>query len=163
MTTWRRGRTLAEAGQLPLWAPAAPAGAISDASPELPRLIAQDALEPLLREAAVAAGATVRFGTELAGFREAGRRPDLVDLGAARAELAPGTWWPRTARAAACASPWASAGPGRGIVGRPSVSVYFRADLARPSAAASSTCARSITPTRPAGWPPLTGGAAGCS
>ena len=66
------GRTLAEAGQLPLWSPpaagpaggsaGAPAVAPAEVSPELPCLIAQDTLEPLLREAAVAAGATVRFG-----------------------------------------------------------------------------------------------------
>src|ERR1700722_10227409 len=83
------GRTLAEARQLPLWVPpgagaggapasGTPAGAVGgrgsagaasapatgavEVSPELPCLIAQDTLEPLLREAAVSAGATVRFG-----------------------------------------------------------------------------------------------------
>ena len=66
------GRTLAEAGQLPLWSPpgAGPAGGPAAHRPwrrrrsarSCPCLIAQDTLEPLLREAAVAAGATVRFG-----------------------------------------------------------------------------------------------------
>jgi putative polyketide hydroxylase len=125
------GRTLAEAAQLPLWRP--PGVPVSDISPELPCLLAQDALEPLLREAAVAAGAAVRFGTELAGF---GQDEDevtaqLVDVGSGHRERI-------TARYLIAAD-----GPrsgvrealgigrsGRGVVGRPSVSVYFRADLA---------------------------------
>src|ERR1700727_2182950 len=75
------GRTLAEARQLPLWVPpgagaggapasGTPAVAPAEVSPELPGLIAQDTLEPLLREAAVAAGATVCFGARLAGFTQ---------------------------------------------------------------------------------------------
>src|SRR6201996_1872414 len=73
------GRTLAEAGQLPRWAPPAAgtgggaaggrgARAPVEVSPELPCLIAQDTLEPVLREAAVAAGAGVRFRTALNAF-----------------------------------------------------------------------------------------------
>lgn len=60
------GRTLAEARQLPLWQPSGQAAA--DVSPESPCLIAQDTLEPMLRAAAVDAGATVWFDTELAAF-----------------------------------------------------------------------------------------------
>ncbi|MFE7122375.1 FAD-dependent monooxygenase, partial [Streptomyces sp. NPDC057654] len=63
-----RGRTLAEAERLPLWQPAAAGAPAIDVSPELPALIAQDILEPVLRAAAVDAGATVRFDTELLGF-----------------------------------------------------------------------------------------------
>src|ERR1700759_1524741 len=63
------GRTLAEAEQLPLWQPpASGADRRVEVSPELPSLIAQDTLEPVLRRAAGQAGATVRFGTELVGF-----------------------------------------------------------------------------------------------
>ncbi|HEY3978049.1 MAG TPA: FAD-dependent monooxygenase [Streptosporangiaceae bacterium] len=126
------GRTLAEAEQLPLWLPPGPAGAVSDISPELPCLLAQDALEPLLREAAVAAGATVCFGTELAGFgQDAGAVvAHLRDVGTGRREQV-------TARYLVAADGARSAvrealgirRSGHGIVGGPSVSVYFRADL----------------------------------
>jgi putative polyketide hydroxylase len=128
------GRTLAEAEQLPLWAPAGAggAGAISDASPELPGLIAQDALEPLLREAAAAAGATVRFGTELAGFREAGGAvtADLVDRAGRHAELRARYLVAADGARSGVRQSLGISRSGRGIVGRPSVSVYFRADLA---------------------------------
>jgi putative polyketide hydroxylase len=128
------GPTLAQARQLPLWAPPAAGGpaAIADASPELPCLIAQDTLEPLLREAAVAAGATVRFGTELAGFSEAGG-----EVTAELADVASGRRGELRARYLVAAdgarSPVRQAlgigRSGRGAVGSPSVSVYFRADL----------------------------------
>jgi len=127
------GRTLAQAEQLPLWLPAGPAGPVSDISPELPCLLAQDALEPLLREAAVAAGATVRFGTELAGF---GQDDDevtaqILDVGSGRRERITARYL--IAADGARSSVRAALGigrSGRGVVGRPSVSVYFRADLA---------------------------------
>src|SRR5688500_16236100 len=59
------GHTLAEAEQLPLWQP----GDVDvlEVSPELPCLVAQDALEPVLRAAAQDAGADVRFATPLTG------------------------------------------------------------------------------------------------
>jgi putative polyketide hydroxylase len=126
------GRTLAEAGQLPLWAPpaAAPAGEPVEVSPELPCLIAQDTLEPVLREAAVAAGADVRFRTELTGF--------TADGEGVRADLAgPGTGRLRArylVAADGARSPVREAlgitRSGRGFTGAPMVNVYFRADLA---------------------------------
>jgi putative polyketide hydroxylase len=126
------GRTLAEAGQLPLWTPpaAAPAGEPVEVSPELPCLIAQDTLEPVLREAAVAAGADVRFRTELTGF--------TADGEGVRADLAgPGTGRLRArylVAADGARSPVREAlgitRSGRGFTGAPMVNVYFRADLA---------------------------------
>lgn len=114
------GRTLAESTQLPLFAgTAAPA----ELSPELPCLIAQDLLEPVLREAAVAAGADVRIGTALTGLDGT-----LADLGgeALRAEY--------VVAADGARSPVREslgiARSGLGPVGDPSVNVYFRADLA---------------------------------
>src|SRR4051794_21221403 len=65
------GRTLAESERLPLWQPGG-GGPVVEVSPELPCLIAQDTLEPVLRAAAVEAGADVRFGTPLLGFEQAG-------------------------------------------------------------------------------------------
>ncbi len=58
------GEALSSAKQLPLRPPGG-AGGTAEPSPELPCLLAQDLLEPLLRRAAVEAGADVRFGTEL--------------------------------------------------------------------------------------------------
>lgn len=58
-----RGHTLADAERLPLWRPAGGAEPV-EVSPELPCLIAQDTLEPVLRAAAVDAGADVWSGTE---------------------------------------------------------------------------------------------------
>src|SRR6202000_3291477 len=86
------GRTLAEAGQLPLWAPPGAGGGGGtggepvEVSPELPTLIAQDTPEPVLREAAVAAGADVRFRTELTGFTADGEgvRAELAGPGGGR-------------------------------------------------------------------------------
>ncbi|MGF1237333.1 FAD-dependent monooxygenase [Streptomyces sp. 2-6] len=130
------GRTLAEAALLPLWRPSGPGGPEVELSPEPPCLIAQDTLEPVLREAAVAAGATVRFGTELTAFeqrwetgegevvatlldRTDGRRErlrcrHLVAADGARSTVREASGIGRS---------------GRGPVGEPSVSVYFRADL----------------------------------
>ena len=62
------GRTLAEAERLPLWQP--PDVDALEVSPELPCLVAQDVLEPVLRGAAQDAGADVRFGTALTGFEQ---------------------------------------------------------------------------------------------
>ncbi|GAA5137139.1 FAD-dependent monooxygenase [Pseudonocardia adelaidensis] len=119
------GRTLAEAERLPLRQPAgvdAP-----EVSPELPCLIAQDVLEPVLRAAARDVGADVRFGTALTGF-EQDTDAVVADLGG------------RSVRAAyVVAADGAHSGvrrrlgigrSGRGPVGGPSVNVYFRADLA---------------------------------
>jgi putative polyketide hydroxylase len=141
------GRTLAEAGQLPLWSPpaAGPAGgpggapvvapvvAPGEVSPELPGLIAQDTLEPLLREAAVAAGATVRFGAELTGFTQDGEGVDAVVAGRDGGQ----DGRPLRARYLVAAdgarSPVREAlgitRSGRGFTGGPMVNIYFRADL----------------------------------
>jgi putative polyketide hydroxylase len=138
------GRTLAEAGQLPLWSPPAagpaggPAGAPAvppvEVSPELPCLIAQDTLEPLLREAAVAAGATVCFGTKLTGFTQDGGGVDAMVTGRDHGQ----DGRPLRARYlvaadGACSPVRAALGitrSGRGFTGGPMVNVYFRADLA---------------------------------
>ncbi|AXB47274.1 FAD-dependent monooxygenase [Amycolatopsis albispora] len=118
------GRTLAEATQLPLWQPS---GDVPEVSPEPPCLVAQDVLEPVLRKAAVEAGADVRFGTELLGFDQdsdgvTGKLADgeiradyLVAADGARSGIRESLGITRS---------------GRGAVGEPSVNVYFRADLA---------------------------------
>jgi putative polyketide hydroxylase len=126
------GRTLAEAEQLPLWLPPRPAGQVSDISPELPCLLAQDALEPLLREAAVAAGATVRFGTELAGFAQDDEvTAQILDVGSGRRERITAQYLIAANGARSGVRQALGIGrSGRGAVGLPSVSVYFRADLA---------------------------------
>ncbi|WP_308257653.1 FAD-dependent oxidoreductase [Pseudonocardia lacus] len=127
------GRTLVESEQLPLWLPPDPDGPVVDASPEPPTLIAQDLLEPVLRAAAVDAGATVRFATELTAFeqRDDGVHAELLDHRAGRR---------RSLRARYLVAADGARSPvrgalgidrsGRGAVGEPSVSVYFRADLA---------------------------------
>jgi putative polyketide hydroxylase len=119
------GRTLAESEQLPLWQP--PGGLGPEVGPELPCLIAQDVLEPVLRAAARDAGADVRFGTALTGFEQDAdgvladldgrslRASYLVAADGARSGV-------RTALGIGRS--------GRGPVGEPAVSVYFRADLA---------------------------------
>ncbi|MHA6621278.1 FAD-dependent monooxygenase [Pseudonocardia sp. DLS-67] len=119
------GRTLAEAEQLPLWQPAgmdAP-----EVSPELPCLIAQDLLEPVLHAAAQDAGADVRFGTALTGFEQDadGLVADLDGrpLRAAYVVAADGARSGTRERLGIRRS-------GRGALGDPSVNVYFRADLA---------------------------------
>jgi 2-polyprenyl-6-methoxyphenol hydroxylase-like FAD-dependent oxidoreductase len=126
------GRTVAEAERLPLFQP--PAGAAGapgagpvEVSPELPCLIAQDTLEPVLRRAAEQAGATVRFGTELLSFRqdEAGVTGALTGGESLRARYlvaADGAHSPVRAALGITRS-------GRGFTGGPMVSVYFRADL----------------------------------
>jgi 2-polyprenyl-6-methoxyphenol hydroxylase-like FAD-dependent oxidoreductase len=126
------GRTLAEAEQLPLWLPEGPDGPVVDISPEPPTLIAQDLLEPVLRAAAVDAGATVRFETELTAFdqRDDGVRAELLDRRTGERE-------PLHARYLVAAdgarSPVREAlgitRSGRGAIGGPVTTVYFRADL----------------------------------
>jgi 2-polyprenyl-6-methoxyphenol hydroxylase-like FAD-dependent oxidoreductase len=128
------GPTLAEAEQLPLWTPSASAGGAGGAggpaevSPEPPSLIAQDTLEPVLRQAAVDAGATVRFGTELTDFAQDGNGV-TAHLGRGGERLrarylvaADGAHSPVRAALGITRS-------GRGFTGGPMVNVYFRADL----------------------------------
>jgi putative polyketide hydroxylase len=119
------GRTLAEATQLPLWQPAGVSA--TEVSPELPCLIAQDVLEPVLRSAAVEAGADVRFGTELVGFEQTA---DEV-VGRLAAEEVRARYL--VAADGAHSGVRESLGitrSGRGAVGAPNVNVYFQADLA---------------------------------
>ncbi|MDI5981682.1 FAD-dependent monooxygenase [Amycolatopsis magusensis] len=120
------GRTLAEAEQLPLWQPSGD-GPEVEVSPEPPCLIAQDVLEPVLRKAAVEAGAQVRFDTEMLGFDEDAdgvtaklhgeeiRARYLIAADGARSGIREALGITRS---------------GRGAVGEPSVNVYFHADLA---------------------------------
>ena len=127
------GRTLAEAVQVPLWIPAGADGVVIEPGPELPSLLAQDVLEPVLRRAAVAAGADVRFSTELTGFTVGadGVVAELYDLAGDRRERCR---VPYLVAADGARSPVREMlgirRSGRGAVGDPVVSVYFRADLA---------------------------------
>jgi putative polyketide hydroxylase len=124
------GRTLAEAEQLPLWRPAGPAGPAAEASPELPCLIAQDLLEPVLRAAAEQAGAQVRFSTELTSFTQTAGHVSarLVDRGGEHRLRAR-----YLVAADGARSPVRKAlgitRSGPGALGQPTVSVYFQADL----------------------------------
>lgn len=124
------GRTLAEARQLPLWQPAGRAAV--DLSPELPCLIAQDTLEPMLRRAAVDAGATVWFDTELTAFEQTptgviGRltgRDGQADTDIEASYLIAADGARSGVREALGITR-----SGRGAIGGPSVNVYFQADL----------------------------------
>jgi putative polyketide hydroxylase len=120
------GHTLAQAAQLPLWQPAGQQP-VADISPELPCLIAQDLLEPLLRTAAARAGAVVLPGTALTGFEQDGDGvTGLLGDTAIRARYL-------IAADGAHSSVREALGitrSGRGAAGPPVVSVYFRADLA---------------------------------
>jgi 2-polyprenyl-6-methoxyphenol hydroxylase-like FAD-dependent oxidoreductase len=128
------GRTLARAEQLPLWQAAGPAGPAEVPSPELPCLLSQDLLEPLLREAAVAAGADVRFDTELLSFAQSddgvdaqlrsGQKGDFTTITARYVIAADGARSPVREFLGIARS-------GNGFTGNPSVSVYFTADLAQ--------------------------------
>jgi 2-polyprenyl-6-methoxyphenol hydroxylase-like FAD-dependent oxidoreductase len=127
------GETLAEASQLPLWDADGPAGPAVQPSPELPCLLSQDLLEPLLREAAGDSGTDVRFDSELVTFsqsrdsvgaellsRRTGRRSRL----AARYLIAAdGARSPVREMLGITRS-------GNDFAGRPHVNVYFSADLA---------------------------------
>ncbi|WP_031465615.1 FAD-dependent oxidoreductase [Sciscionella sediminilitoris] len=121
------GRTLAEAGLLPLWRPVDESGTVIEPSPELPCLIAQDLLEPVLREAAVRGGARVRFGTEVTEVAqdaetvtatthsgEQVRARYLIAADGARSPIREALGITRS---------------GRGALGEPNVNVYFTADL----------------------------------
>jgi putative polyketide hydroxylase len=127
------GRTLAESEQLPLRLPSAPDGTYVEPGPELPCLVAQDVLEPVLRRAAAEAGADVRFSTELTGFTSGphGAVAELHDRTGDRHEQLQA---PFLVAADGARSPVRNAlgigRSGRGAIGGPAVNVYFRADLA---------------------------------
>ncbi|MFL4496609.1 FAD-dependent monooxygenase [Streptomyces sp. VTCC 41912] len=126
------GWTLVEAELLPPWRPAGAGGAVVDVSPEEPCLIAQDALEPVLRDAAVAAGATVRFDTELVAFAQDEDEvvAELLDRGSGERSRLRAR---HVVAADGARSPVREAlGIGRsghGPIGEPNVNVYFHADL----------------------------------
>ena len=145
------GRTLAESVQQPLHIPGG--HTMDELSPELPCLIAQDTLEPLLRQAALDAGADIRFGTALTDAQQdadgvVGTLATAETLGTATfgtatfgtATLTAPTTGVETIRARyLIAADGANSGirrslgitrSGRGDLGEPSTSVYFRADLA---------------------------------
>ncbi|MEV0266157.1 FAD-dependent monooxygenase [Streptomyces sp. NPDC050617] len=127
------GRTLAEAEQLPLWQPMAAGAPLVDVSPEPPSLIAQDILEPVLRAAAVDAGATVRFDTELLGLDqdEDRVRAELLDRTDGSRHRAEARYLVAADGARGFVRETLGIGrSGEGAVGRPNVNVYFRADLA---------------------------------
>jgi putative polyketide hydroxylase len=127
------GPTLADAEQLPLWEASGPGEQINQPSPELPCLLSQDLLEPLLREAAVDAGVDVRFSTEMTGFTQSGDHVDvrLLDhrdgreYGLAAQYLVGADGAHSRIRGTLGVTR-----SGNGFVGRPSVNVYFAADLA---------------------------------
>lgn len=127
------GTTLAEAEQLPLWQPSDPGAPLVVPSPELPCLLSQDLLEPLLRQAAIEAGVEVRFDTELTDLsptdhgidaqvvaRATGHRSVLT---ARYVIAADGARSPIRERLGITRST-------NGFVGRQNVNVYFRTDLA---------------------------------
>jgi len=126
------GTTLADAQQLPLWQPGGAAEPTVVPSPEPPCLLSQDILEPLLRDAAVDAGADVRFDTELAGYEQSddGVSAELVSRRTGRPSgltaryliAADGAGSPVRERMGITRV-------GNGFVGRPNTSVYFCADL----------------------------------
>ncbi|MBF6507649.1 FAD-dependent monooxygenase [Nocardia farcinica] len=126
------GRTLVEARQLPLRHPTGSAGEPIEISPELPCLVAQDVLEPVLRQAAEDAGACVRFRTELTSFAQDadGVRAELHDHRTGRSSQLRASF---AVAADGARSPVRSAlgidRSGRGAVGGPNVNVYFHADL----------------------------------
>jgi len=127
------GRTLADAEQLPLWDANGRSEPIIQPGPELPCLLSQDLLEPLLREAAINAGVDVRFCAELTGFTQS---CDYVDV--RLLDHREGRQYGLTARYLVAADGAHSriretlgiARSGNGFVGRASVNVYFSADLA---------------------------------
>ena len=127
------GPTLADAEQLPLWEAGGAGGPISQPSPELPCLLSQDLLEPLLREAATDAGVDVRFSTELTSFTECGDHVDarLIDHRDGRQyDLAARYLVGADGAHSSTREMLGITRSGNGFVGRPSVNVYFSADLA---------------------------------
>ncbi|MER7012926.1 FAD-dependent oxidoreductase [Saccharopolyspora sp. NPDC000359] len=126
------GRTLVEARQLPLQLPIGSTGEPVEISPELPCLVAQDVLEPVLRQAAEDAGADVRFRTELTSFAQDadGVRVELHDHRTGRDSQLRADF---VVAADGARSPVRAAlginRSGRGAIGGPSVTVYFHADL----------------------------------
>jgi putative polyketide hydroxylase len=121
----RVGRTLVDAEALPGMPPADLTAAVA-ASPALPCLCAQDRLEPVLRDLAVARGGDLRFGTELLDFVDDGdtiratvggrheiRADYLVAADGARSPVREALGIPRS---------------GHGVLGR-ATTVYFQADL----------------------------------
>ncbi|TCO46757.1 FAD-dependent monooxygenase [Actinocrispum wychmicini] len=119
------GRTLAEAEQLPLWQPTGVSAV--EVSPELPCLIAQDVLEPVLRAAAVEAGAEVRFSTELLGFEQT---TDGVVGRLAGEEIHAQYLIAADGAHSGVRDALGITRSGQGAVGEPNVNVYFYADLA---------------------------------
>lgn len=120
------GRTLADCVQQPLHIPGG--HTMDELSPEQPCLIAQDLLEPLLRRAAVEAGADMRFGTRLTDIQQhgqgaAGTLADHSTIHARYLIAADGARSGIRDRLGITRS-------GRGDLGEPSTNVYFRADLA---------------------------------
>jgi putative polyketide hydroxylase len=127
------GPTLAEAEQLPLWQAGEPGQAVIEASPELPCLLSQDLLEPLLRRAAGDAGVDVRFATELTGFTQSGDRVEarLLDRrDGGRHHLAAEYLIAADGAHSPVREALGIARSGNGFVGSPNVNVYFTADLA---------------------------------
>jgi len=127
------GPTLADAEQLPLWETNGGGQPVIQPSPELPCLLSQDLLEPLLREAAINAGVDVRFCAELTGFTQSG---DYVNV--RLLDHREGRQYGLAARYLVAADGAHSriretlgiTRSGNGFVGRASVNVYFSADLA---------------------------------
>ena len=127
------GPTLADAEQLPLWEASRPGAPIIQPSPELPCLLSQDLLEPLLREAAISAGVDVRFSAELTGFTQTGDHVDvhLLDHRDGRQyDLAAKYLVGADGAHSRIREMLGIARSGNGFAGRPSVNVYFSADLA---------------------------------
>jgi len=127
------GPTLAGAEQLPLWEASGESEPISQPSPEVPCLLSQDLLEPLLRDAAVNAGVDVRFSAELAGFTQSGDHVDvrLLDHRDGRAyDLAAQYLVGADGARSRIRETLGITRSGNGFAGRPSVNVYFSADLA---------------------------------
>lgn len=127
------GPTLAEAEQLPLWEASGPGAPIIQPSPELPCLLSQDLLEPLLRQAAISAGVDVRFSAELTGFTQTGDHVDvhLLDHRDGRQyDLAAKYLVGADGAHSRIGEMLGITRSGNGFVGRPSVNVYFSADLA---------------------------------
>lgn len=119
------GHTLVAAEQLPLWHP--PGGHGPEVSPELPCLIAQDVLEPVLRTAAQDTGVDVRFRTALTGFDQ---HPDAVTADIEGQPLRASYLVAADGARSGVRTALGIGRSGSGPIGEPAVNVYFRADLA---------------------------------